>query len=117
MLPPRQAKKAKRSSRWRSQAHLTWLRTFQCAVPGCQGMPIDAAHVRLGSGAGMSQKPDDWRAVPLCQFHHRHDQHVKGEPLFWDTYAKAAGQTVDQLIDALCRESPKRREIAEVRNV
>ncbi len=72
--------------------------------------------MRIGSGAGMGQKPDDWRAVPLCGFHHRHDQHNNGERTFWETYAKASGQTVEQLIDAICKASPKAREIRDIRN-
>lgn len=115
MLPRRQAKKPKRSTRWRSQAHLSFVRSFHCALPGCQGMPIEAAHVRIGSGAGMGEKPHDWRAVPLCKFHHD-AQHHQGEQTFWQAYASASEQTVDQLIEELCRASPKAREIKEARN-
>lgn len=116
MLPPRQSKKPKRSTRWRSQAHLSFVRTFHCAVPGCVGRPIEAAHVRFGSGAGMGEKPHDWRAVPLCKECHTR-QHQQGERTFWQAYHSASGQSVDQLIDALCKESPKAREIRDVRNV
>lgn len=115
MLPPRLAKKPKRESRWRSQAHMNFVRSFACSVPGCQGMPIEAAHVRIGSGAGIGQKPDDWRATPLCKDHHV-QQHTIGERTFWETYQAASGQTVDDLIDALCDASPKRREILDRRN-
>lgn len=76
-------------------------------------MPIEAAHVRLGSGAGIGQKPDDFRAAPLCKFHHS-AQHAQGEMTFWTTYYAASGQTVDELLDELCRASPKAREIHEV---
>lgn len=77
-------------------------------------MPIEAAHVRLGSGAGMGEKPSDWRAVPLCKEHHQL-QHTQGERTFWATYEAASNKTVEDLIDALCRESPKAREIADAR--
>lgn len=119
MLPPRQSKKPKRSTRWRSQAHLSFVRTFHCAIPGCVGRPIEAAHVRFGSGAGMGEKPHDWRAVPLCGGADGHHaiQHKQGERTFWRTYELASGQSVEQLIDALCKESPKAREIRDVRNV
>lgn len=113
-LPPRKPKPEKRDTRWRSQSHLAFVRSFQCAVPGCQGMPIEAAHVRIGSGAGISQKPDDWRTVGLCSDHHQ-QQHIIGERIFWEIYASTAGQTVEQLIDALCKASPKAREIRELR--
>ena len=113
-LPPRQAKKPKRDTRWRSQAHLSFVRSFQCAMPGCKEMPIEAAHVRLGSGAGMGQKPDDWRTVPLSKNCHA-KQHVQGEDTFWRAYEVVSGQSVDDLIDALCRASPKAAEIRQVR--
>lgn len=77
-------------------------------------MPIEAAHVRMGSGAGMSQKPDDFRAVGLCKHHHT-TQHATSEPDFWRTYERASGQTVEALIDALCAASPKAAEIRRVR--
>lgn len=114
-LPPRLAKKAKRSTRWRSQAHLSFVRSHHCAVPGCMGMPIEAAHVRLGSGAGMGEKPSDFFATPLCKHHHT-QQHTIGERTFWDNYHLASGQTVAELIDAFCKGSPKAREIREARN-
>lgn len=111
-LPPRLQQKPKRDSRWRSQSHLTFVRKHHCAMPGCMEVPIEAAHVRLGSGAGMGQKPDDHRAVPLCRMHHT-AQHAQGEDTFWRAYRTLAGQAVDDLIDALCKASPKAREIAE----
>ena len=104
MMPPRKAKKTKRSTRWRSQAHCTFIRSHHCSIAGCMDMPIEVAHVRIGSGAGIGQKPDDHRTVPLCATHHRR-QHEDGERTFW------AGIDVEALIDALCRASPKAAEI------
>lgn len=83
-------------------------------MPGCQGMPIEAAHVRMGSGAGLGEKPSDYRAVSLCQFHHR-QQHTMGEPPFWRAYEAASGETVEQLIDAFCRASPRAGEIRRIK--
>jgi len=104
MLPPRIPKKAKRDSRWRSPAHAKFVRSHQCCVPGCPSRPIEFAHVRLGSVAGIGQKPDDWRGVSLCAEHHRR-QHNIGEPAFW------RGIDVEALISAFIAASPKRREI------
>ena len=59
-LPPKKQKKAKRSSRFRSQRHLTHVRTFACAMCFSEA-GVQAAHVRMESGAGMGEKPDDWR--------------------------------------------------------
>ena len=109
MLPSRIAKKPKRSSRWRSQGHLNFVRSFHCSINGCQDMPIECAHVRLGSGAGMGQKPDDWRVVPLCREHHS-QQHTVGEQTFWK------GVDIEALIEAFCKASPKAREIKEAQS-
>ena len=115
-LPPKKQKKAKRTSRFKSQRHLTHVRSFACAM--CFGEAgVQAAHVRMESGAGMGEKPDDWRAVPLCGPCHNGDQHTKlGEPEFWRQYATKHQQTVWQLIDDLCADSPVRREIEAHRN-
>lgn len=69
--------------------------------------------MRLGSGAGMGQKPDDWRTVPLCRDCHA-TQHT-GEMTFWTAYCAKSGQTVDDLIHALCITSPKAREIEAIK--
>jgi len=72
---------------------------------------IEAAHVRLGSGAGMGEKPSDWRAVSLCGgpegCHAR--QHRTGEHSFWE------GRDVEALIEAFIKASPKRQEIERIR--
>lgn len=105
MLPRRIPKPAKRASRWRSQAHCNFVRSHGCCVEGCTGRPIEVAHVRNGSGAGMGQRPDDFRTVSLCRDHHA-EQHRVGEETFWK------GRAVSLLIEEFCRASPKAREIA-----
>ena len=110
-LPPRIPKKANRSDRWKSQRHRNYVRSFACSV--CKTTAgIEVAHVRLGSGAGMSRKPDDWRTVSLCSECHQ-KQHSDGEATFW----RMVGQDVEVLIDAFCRTSPVAAEIRKVRNV
>jgi hypothetical protein len=122
MLPRRIPKAPKRASRWRSQAHAAFVRGFECAMCGTS-TNIEFAHVRMGSGAGVGQKPDDWRGVPLCAgpyanvegelgCHNR--QHIIGEPAFWQQYKAKHGQTVEQLIAELIKASPKRHEIEQV---
>ena len=108
MLPKRIPKPAKRASRWRSQAHCNWVRSHHCSISGCDEMPIDVAHVRMGSGAGIGQKPDDFRCVSLCASHHRR-QHEVGERTFW------AGVDVEKLIDAFNAGSPRATEIRHVK--
>lgn len=115
MLPRRIPKTPKRSSRWRSTAHCNFVRSHECSMEGCNGRPIQVAHVRIGSGAGVGQKPDDWRTVSLCAYHHNL-QHQMGEQSFWDEREAGGHGTVEELIDAFCKASPKAREIAEARN-
>lgn len=117
MLPPKLPKKAKRDSRWRSPAHLAFIRSFACCA--CHStVKIEAAHVRIGSGAGMGQKPDDWRAVPLCGGSEtggrgcHQAQHEMGERSFW----KAVKLDPEELIEAFIKASPKKLEIQLVRS-
>ena len=105
-LPARIPKPAKRASRWKSQTQLKFVRGFACSRCGSTAN-IEAAHVRLGSGAGMGQRPDDWRAVSLCHECHAL-QHRIGEVTFWK------GRDVEALIRAFIQASPKRREIEQI---
>lgn len=115
ILPARLPKKPKRESRWKSTRHRDWVRGFACCNCG-ETAGVQVAHVRMGSGAGMGQKPDDWRTVPLCGDCHNGDQHTKlGEPEFWARYAREKGHTVFDLIDELAKQSPLAREIAAAR--
>lgn len=82
MLPRRIPRETMgREKRIRSPAHLGWVRSHACCVPGCDGRPIEAAHVRLGAHAGLGQKPDDSFAVSLCSAHHA-ESHRTGEATF-----------------------------------
>ena len=113
-LPARIPKPLKRSKRWRSAAHCNFVRQHGCSIPGCVGRPIEVAHVRFGSGAGMAQKPSDDRTVSLCREHHQ-VQHTIGEPAFWARYKLVAQQDVEQLIAEFCAASPKAAEIARIK--
>jgi hypothetical protein len=104
VLPARIAKKPKRATRWRSQAHCTFVRGHACSVCGSM-TAIEVAHVRIGSGAGMGQKPDDWRTVSLCKECHQ-CQHT-GERTFW------RGRDVEALIRAFIAASPRRVQIEQ----
>jgi hypothetical protein len=68
---------------------------------------IQVAHVRLGSGAGMGQKPHDWFTVSLCGTCHQL-QHTLGERTFWGSAA------IDpiKLAEAFAKASPRSAEIA-----
>jgi len=111
-FPRKIPKPAKRSSRWKSQAHLGHVRGHACSNCGFMPAPpgkSEAAHVRLGSHTGMQQKPDDHRTVALCSACHS-KQHT-GEATFWREYEARTGKSVDELIAFFVRTSPRRHEI------
>lgn len=91
-------KAPKRSTRYRSQAHCNHVRSHACVVCDAAA-PIEVAHVRLGSGAGMGQRPDDHRTVALCKSCHQR-QHTVGEQTFWQ------GRDVEAIIHAFRTTSP-----------
>lgn len=82
-----------RDPRIHCPAFLVFVRTQRCCIPGCRtGAPVEAAHVRMGRpdigkrSTGLSEKPHDFWAVPLCAEHHRTDkeaQHARGEAIWW----------------------------------
>lgn len=105
-LPRRIPKQRNRSDRWRSQAHCTFVRSHHCSVPGCDNMPIEVAHVRSGSDAGMGRKPSDWFTISLCRDHHA-EQHNVGEASF----AERHSIDLHGLAAEFAAESPKAAEI------
>lgn len=109
MLPKRIPKQPKRQSRWKSQAHCNFVRSHACSVCGSM-TAIEVAHVRIGTGAGMAQKPDDWFTVSLCKPCHT-SQHYVGERTFW------ASANIDplELANAFAKASPKAGEIAAIK--
>lgn len=116
MLPARIREKRKRERRWRSPAHCDWIRGFCCCVCG-SSTNVVPAHVRLGSHTPLGRKPDDWRAVPLCdgpfsnavnQLGCHNRQHAVGEKTFW------RDDDVEGVIAEFIKASPKRREIEAV---
>jgi hypothetical protein len=61
--------------------HLEAIR--QCPCLACGRDPCgEAAHVRMGTHAGMGRKPEDRWVTPLCRACHA-DQHEIGELTFW----------------------------------
>lgn len=109
-LPRRIRKEPKRSKRWRSTAHCNFVRDHHCCVPGCMNKPIEVAHIRTGSDAGMGRKPSDFFTVSLCQDHHS-EQHRKGESTFQADHRI----NLMALADEFAKESPKAFEIREAK--
>jgi hypothetical protein len=48
-------------------------------------MPVECAHVRVGTDGGVGLKPSDCWAISLCEHHHV-EQHSIGEPAFEERY-------------------------------
>lgn len=80
-LPRRILDTPTREKKWRSPAHRGWVRSHMCCVPGCDRRPIEAAHVRTGTGGGTGMKPGDEWVISLCSYCHRR-QHQIGEGAF-----------------------------------
>ena len=113
MLPRRIPKQKQQSLRWRSQAHCSFVRSHECCVPGCTARPIEVAHVRRGSDAGMGRKPSDYFTVSLCggPAGHHAEQHRLGEQSFEQRYAIDLLALAQEFAEA----SPKAAEIRRVR--
>lgn len=107
MLPKRIPKAPKRETRWRSPAHCNFVRSHACCVCGSM-TAVEVAHIRMGSGAGMGQKPHDWLTVSLCKHCHQR-QHNQGEVTFWQQVP-----FIDpvKMAEAFAKASPKSAEIA-----
>lgn len=87
--------------------HQRWIRTeWACTACGSFGdkfNPIEAAHLRLGTGGGMGLKPSDRWILPLCHRCHNADQHQRGEVTF---YRKLGIADPKAVCDGLARKSP-----------
>lgn len=106
MLPQRRkhnSTRAKEKNRFPS--HCAWVRGFGCSVPGCEELPIEAAHVRVGTGGGMGIKPHDKWVIALCRDHHS-EQHRLGEPSF----ERKHGINMKALAEEFAAKSPHRRK-------
>lgn len=110
MFPQRRKHNSKRpKERNRFPSHCAWVRGFECSVPGCEEIPIEAAHVRVGTGGGMGIKPHDKWVIPLCRDHHS-EQHRIGEPTFERTH----GVDMKKVAERLAATSPHRFKWQEV---
>lgn len=108
-LPRRIPKQRNRSERWRSQAHCNFVRSHECVVPGCDRRPIEVAHVRSGSDAGLGRKPSDYFTVSMCggPMGHHSEQHRIGEGPF----ERKHGIDLHALAAEFAAASPKAAEI------
>jgi hypothetical protein len=99
--------------RLRSKAHLDWIRSLPCSVPGCRHHSA-AHHLTIspeGKGRGV-RAGDDW-AVPLCHGHHQGQGsvHFMGDEADW---WKRLGIDPIALCADLRRRSPALNAAAEL---
>jgi len=114
-LPPRIVKDRKRrDTRLRCPAHLAFVRSHACCVPGCVGRPIETAHVRASQDGGMGLKPSDNWTISLCDKHHR-QQHILGEPRFEEIHKIDMKALAQAFWDAFRKINPTAARRAEMR--
>src|SRR4051794_12145742 len=106
LLPPRVSRDSKRPAGRTCTAHRAWVRRHYCCVPECKRLPIECAHVRIGTDGGTGMKPSDRWAISLCAHHHR-EQHRQGEATFEATY----GIDLRALAQEFSRRSPHRNKL------
>lgn len=95
--------------RRRCPAHTGWVTKHACSVPDCNGLPIEAMHVRNGTNGGTGVKPtDDW-TISGCRAHHQ-EQHQIGEPAFERKY----GIDMKDLARAFAAKSPHRPKLLKL---
>lgn len=106
LLPPRIRNEKERQDTRACPAHRAWVRRHHCSVPGCARLPIECAHVRIGTDGGIALKPSDRFCISLCQSHHAEQHHI-GEAAF------EARHDIDLLAIAgeFARWSPHRRQL------
>lgn len=109
VFPPRTAKAPAKRNLRNCAAHRAWVRRHSCSVRGCRGTPIECAHVRSGTDAGMGLKPSDRWAISLCLYHHR-EQHSLGETAFQEKYS----MDLIQMAIEFARRSPHRLRLFQV---
>ncbi|HUE78777.1 MAG TPA: putative HNHc nuclease [Sphingomicrobium sp.] len=85
-LPARIQKESRGRSSRTCAPHRAWVRKHHCSVPGCTRLPIECAHVRLGTNGGTALKPSDRWCISLCSSHHA-EQHRLGQRSFEDKYS------------------------------
>lgn len=105
-LPKRLERPARRRDGRCCPPHRAWVRRHKCCVSGCRQLPIECAHVRIGTDGGVALKPSDRWVVSLCRSHHA-EQHRIGEAQF----QKRHGLDLYALALEFARRSPYRSSL------
>lgn len=108
MLPPKRKRPSsgiERAPRREFPTHRAFVRRHDCSIPGCDGRPIDFAHVKTRGSGG-----HDAQGVSLCRTHHR-EQHDIGIETFQAKYKvdlfAIAAEFARKTTDRALRESLK----------
>lgn len=80
---------AKKSKPTKDKAHLNWVASQGCMIPGCLESPC-IHHIRI-----LGEERDDRRTIPLCYRHHQGEcgLHTKGKK----EWRKMYGHELDML--------------------
>lgn len=108
-LPPRiKRASGKKDVGKRSPAHRSWVRGHACC--GCGSTTaIECAHLRDGTGGGISMKPSDLWTISLCKDCHTR-QHTIGEAAF----DREKGIDSKALAREFAKRSPHRHKLEPV---
>lgn len=115
MLPPRRKppkSDIERGPRREWPRHRKFVRSHACCVTGCDGSPIEFAHIRSAANAGTGIKPHDAFAVSLCFAHHR-ESHDTGI----ETFQRRHGIDLGKLAAEFVKHSPDAEMRASLRLV
>ena len=91
--------------------HRKWIRGHTCSVPGCQGGPIECAHVQgspvvpYEDRGGLQKKASDKWTYPLCA-----DHHAESHRIGHDTFDRRHGIDRAKIAAALFQRSPHRHK-------
>lgn len=112
-LPPhRKALQSQPKVKRRCPSHTKWVGEHACSVEGCQGLPIEVAHVRLGTNCGTGLKPSDKWTISLCREHHA-EQHRIGERTFsMDHFGQPSGMR--RLAEEFAKRSPHKAKLRDM---
>ena len=102
-LPDRRQREKRAKTSRSCPSHRAWVRKHNCCVPGCKQLPIECAHVRIGTDGGIALKPSDRWCISLCAHHHA-EQHRIGEASFEQSH----GICLADLAAMFARRSPHR---------
>ena len=108
-LPARIDRKSHRQDAGkRSPGHRAWVRGHACSACGSI-VAIECAHVRDGTGGGISMKPSDRWCISLCRDCHA-SQHSMGE----QTFSRLHGINMKALAEEFARKSPHWPKLREM---